>query len=265
MKKLTLILLIFCAFTSIAQDKIVKKTGDIIDCSVTEVGTEEIKYIYKDKPAVVFVIDKALVDKIEFSTGEVVKVETNNMNNPEYYANQNKRALKLNFLSPLMGYSEIVYEQNIKPGKSWEVSLGIIGLGLDPQDINPAGVYGKFAYKFIRTPDFYVQKMQYSHILKGAYFAPEIAFRYMHYDSHNYDYYYPYSSNESREEDMAIALMLKFGKQWVFDDSFLVDVFCGFGYGYSENAEDALRYGFIAGNGDVPIAGTAGLRVGWTF
>jgi len=264
MKKITLILLLFVAIAAKAQDKIVKKTGDIINCSVTEVGTEEIKYIYKDKPAVTFVVDKALVEKIEFSTGEVVKIEANNMNNPEYYANQNKRAAKVNFLSPLMGYTELVYEQNIKPGKSWEASLGIIGLGLDSYDQNPAGVFVKCAYKFIRTPDFYMQRMQYSHILKGAYFAPEIALRYMEFDSYEYDYYSGGGSNE-RKSDFAFALTLKFGKQWVFDDSFLVDLYCGFGYGYSDNAEDVLRYGFVAGNGDIPIAGTAGLRVGWTF
>jgi len=63
------------------------------------------------------------------------------------------------------------YEQNIKPGKSWETALGIIGLGADPQDVNPRGVYGKFAYKFMRNPDFYSTKMHYSHILKGAYYG----------------------------------------------------------------------------------------------
>ena len=84
-------------------------------------------------------------------------------------ANQSKNAIKINFLSPLFGTTELIYERSIKPGRSWETALGIVGLGNDIQEIDPRGVYGKFAYKFMRSPDAYLQNMHYSHILKGAY------------------------------------------------------------------------------------------------
>ncbi len=70
--------------------------------------------------------------------------------------------------------------------------------------------------------------------------------------------------NVKRMEDAGFAVMLKFGKQWVFDDSFLVDVFWGFGYGVSSQ-DDGITYGFVAGNKDIPLSATGGIRLGWTF
>ena len=259
MKNLVTFLLLLFSITAIAQDKLIKKNSEIINCKVTEIAADEVKYYYSDNPKLIFGIDKALVEKIEFSTGEVIKIESNSFKNPEYYAKQHKHALKINFLSPLMGSTEFVFEKNIKPGKSWEVALGIVGLGVDVQDINPRGAYGKFAYKFIRNPDFYTHKMHYAHILKGAYFAPEIAIRYMGFDCYNY-----YEST-SREEIFGIAFLLKFGKQWVFEDSFLIDIFGGIGYGAGGNEYEALNYGFVTGPDEVPIAVTGGIRIGWVF
>lgn len=265
MKILTIFLFTIITFSAAAQDKIIKKSGDIIECKVIEIAVDEVKYYYADNSKLIFGIDKVLVDKIEFSTGEVIVMEGNSFRNSEYYVGQHKHALKINFLSPLMGSTEFVYEQSLKPGKSWETSLGIIGLGFDPDDLNAAGVYGKFAFKFMRDPDFYMQRMHYAHILKGAYFAPEIALRYAAYDSYNYDYYDSYSGSSERKEEFGLAVLLKFGKQWVFDDSFLVDIYGGVGYGFGGDDYETLPYGFVAGSGEVPIAGTAGIRIGWVF
>ncbi|HPE76151.1 MAG TPA: hypothetical protein PLC80_08675 [Draconibacterium sp.] len=266
MKVLTIFLFAIISFSVFGQDKIIKKTGAVIEAKVSEIAVDEVKYYYSENPKLVFGIDKVLVEKIEFSTGEVIVMEDNSFKNPEYYVKQNKHALKINFLSPLMGSSEFVYEQSIKPGRSWETAVGIIGLGFDTQDNNAGGVYGKFAYKFIKDPDFYMQRMHYSHILKGAYFAPELALRYVKFDSYNY-YYSNYNYSESREREIGfgIAVLLKFGKQWVLDDSFLIDSFFGLGYGIGGSEYETLNYGFIAGEGDLPIAVTAGLRIGWLF
>jgi hypothetical protein len=254
-----------------AQDKIIKKSNETIHCKVTELGATEVKYYYSENPNLVFGIDNELVDRIEFGTGEIVKIENNTFDNPEYYANQSKSALKINFLSPLFGTTELVYEQMIKPGKSWETALGIIGLGNDVEDMNPRGVYGKFAYKFIRNPDFYLTRMHYSHLLKGAYIAPEIALRYMSFDKNDWDYYYDeegyyhYNHSETRENKFTLAILLKFGKQWVFDDSFLVDTYFGVGYGIGAEDYNGLPYGFIVAPDEFPIAFSAGIRIGWAF
>ncbi|WP_340111615.1 hypothetical protein [Maribellus mangrovi] len=285
MKALTFILLFFMALAATAQDKIFKKNAEIIDCKVTEIGADEVKYYYADSPKLIFGIDKALVDRIEFGTGEIIEVVESTFRNPEYYANQSKNALKVNFLSPLFGTTEFVYERSLKPGKSWEMALGIVGLGFDIDDIDPFGLYGKFAWKFMRDPDFYLHRMHYSHILKGAYFAPEIALRFIAYDVYNVTYtgygnYSPYGYSSSyyyggygynyettteRENRTTLALMLKFGKQWVFDDSFLIDTYVGVGYGFGADDYEGLAYGFFVAPDEFPIALTAGLRIGWVF
>lgn len=271
MKTLLACVLLVTTISAIAQDRIIKKNSDVIECKVTEMASAEVKYFYPDNPKLIFGIENTLVERVEFGTGEVIKIEENSFNNPEYYAKQSKNALKINFLSPLFGTTELVYERSIKPGRSWETALGIIGLGNDIQDIDPAGVYGKFAFKFMKSPDFYTHKMHYSHILKGAYIAPEIALRYMKYDNNHWDYYYDengyYQStyNDHRESQVTLAIMLKFGKQWVFDDAFLVDTYCGVGYGIGADDYDGLPYGFIVAPDDFPIALTAGIRIGWVL
>jgi len=266
MKILIILLSALLTINAFAQDKIIKIGGAVIDCKVTEIAADEVKYYYADNPKLIFGIDKVLVEKIEFSTGEIIVMEKNTFKDPEYYAGQNKHALKINFTSPLTGSTELVYEQSVKPGKSWETALGIIGLGFDPQDYNPRGVFGKFAYKFMKDPDFYMQRMHYAHVLKGGYIAPEIALRYMSFVSD--EYLYTVNSNvetSDRKENFALAVMLKFGKQWVIDDSFLVDIFGGIGYGFGGDDYEILNYGFIVGDEEVPIAFTGGIRLGWVF
>lgn len=265
MKTLITIFLAFISLSAIAQDKIIKKTGAVIECKVTEIASDEVKYYYAENPKLVFGIDKVLVEKIEFSTGEVIVMEENTFKNPEYYVGQHKHALKINFLSPLFGSTEFVYEQSVKPGKSWESAVGIIGLGFDLPDNNAKGVYGKFAYKFMKDPDFYLQRMHYSHILKGVYLAPEVAIRYLAYDTYSYSYRNDYYSTTSeRAKEFSMAFFLKFGNQWVFNNSFLVDLYGGVGYGIGGDDEDAVMYGFII-TPEVPMSFTGGLRIGWVF
>lgn len=265
MKILTILIFAFLSVSAFAQDKIIKKSGAVIDCKVTEIATDEVKYYYIDNPKLVFGIDKVLVEKVEFSTGEVIVMEGNSFKNAEYYIDQNKHALKINFLSPFTGSTEVVYEQSIKPGRSWETALGIIGLGFDPQENNPRGIFGKFAYKFIKEPDFYMQRMHYAHILKGGYVAPELALRYMSFDSDEDMYSGNTYTGTTRKDNFAFAVMLKLGKQWIIDDAFLVDIFGGVGYGFGGDDYETLNYGFIVGDEEVPIAFTGGIRIGWVF
>lgn len=269
MKNLVILLFtLFIPLASSAQDYIIKHNSDTIKCIVTEMAADEIKYYYESKPKLIFGLDKALIDRVKFSTGEVIKVESDSFKNPEYYAQQAKHALKVTILSPLLGYTEFGYEHSIKPGKSWEVALGIVGLGIDSYDQNASGVYSKFTYKLMRTPDYYTNRMHYAHILKGAYFAPEIALRYTAYDSYaNYGYYEGvyYIDETERKTEFSGAFMLKLGKQWIFGDTFLLDIYFGLGYGFGGNDNEAVTYGFIVGPSEAPIAATSGFRIGWVF
>lgn len=266
MKTLTIFLLLIISISAFAQDRIIKKNNDVINCKVSEIATDEIKYYYTDNPNLIFGIDKALVDRIEFATGEIVVIEKNTLQNTEYYANQNRNALKFNFLSPLFGTTEFAFERSVTPSRSWETALGIVGLGNDIQGIDPRGVYGKFAFKLKRSPDYYMHRMHYSHLLKGAYIAPEIALRYIAYDQETYAYYGSASQYSiDREKLFTMAIMLKLGKQWVFDDAFLIDIYAGLGYGFGGDDYDGLPYGFIVAPDEFPIALSSGIRIGWVF
>jgi hypothetical protein len=98
-----------------------------------EVGTTKIKYKLPDNvDGPLYAVDKNLISKIVYENGRVENL-VNDIKDPENYAGQLKRAIKFDFLGPLIGYSKFSYAQNKSLGKSYEVSLGIIGLGKSSQ------------------------------------------------------------------------------------------------------------------------------------
>jgi hypothetical protein len=164
-------------------------------------------------------------------------------------------------LSPLYGYSDFTFEHSLKPGSSIECSLGIIGLGAN-YDNNQKGVSMRFGYKFIKNPDFYLKGMRYAHILKGAYFRPELAFSFYNKDVVHYDDWI-FNSYTKNETIFSGALLCIVGNQWVFNDRILVDLYAGVGYGFSTYDEFDLQYGFSTGSSDSQIALSAGFRIGF--
>lgn len=169
------------------------------------------------------------------------------------YSSKPVRAIKIDFLSPLFCSLEFTFEQSARLGKSWEASLGIIGVGNDFKDQDPFGVYGKFSYKIMLFPE---SRVDPRNVLRGIYFAPEINLRTVSYDI---------DDSGDRENQSSMAFMVRFGRQWVFYESFLVDLYGGIGYGFNSNDEDQLPYGFYVASDDFPIAFSWGLRFGWAF
>ncbi|MCD4736877.1 MAG: hypothetical protein K8R53_12605, partial [Bacteroidales bacterium] len=140
------------------------------------------------------------------------------------------------------------------------------GLGADPNDYDPRGLFMKFGYKAIRSPDFYLKGMRYAHILKGGYIRPEISISYYSLNEHNDYYYYPFTGHtRERNEYFSAAIHLNFGKQWVFNNSILVDMFAGVGYGFDNTGEGRYHYGHASAGNGFPISGTAGLKFGFLF
>ena len=258
------------SFRGSAQDRIVKTTKDTIDCQIKEVGDDEIKYTQKDfRGDLIFGIDKNKVSKILFSDGKELTFK-DSMYDPAQYEKQRKNALKVGFLSPLFGATSFTYEHSLRPGNSIEATLGIIGLGTDITDYSSGGVYLKFGYKFIKSPDFYLKGMRYAHILKGAYIRPEISFvtygvkALVEYDGNSYtsNSY----TNRSNGSNTMFAVMLNFGKQWVLQDRFLIDWFWGVGYGFGHShVDEDFHFAFSGGDSEFPIAITSGLRIGVLF
>lgn len=259
MKKLLLSIILVLATFTIAfsqntnQDKIIKKSGGVIECKIRTVGEDFVRYYLEERPDVNIEIDLYKVQKIIFANGKEMDIAKNSFEDKENYGSDSKNAFKVDFLSPLYGYTEFAYERSIKPGQSIELAVGIIGWGKDLANDDPSGAFVKLGYKFMRTPDYNVNKLKYSHVLNGRYIMPELAYR-----KHTQD-----NDAGARSEIESVAFMIKFGKESVFTNTFLIDWYVGGGYGYSNNnGEYSGHYGFITGTDSFPLSFTAGVRIG---
>ena len=258
-------LIIFISVQTIrAQDQIYKATSEVIICKIQEIGLDEIKYQLPDrKDEIIFSIGKNNISKIILENGEEI-VFVDSFKDSENYQDNKKNAIKIDFLSPLTGNTSFSYERGLNPGRSYEITLGIIGLGIDPNKNKQGGFFLKGGMKFIKSPDFYLRGMRYTHILKGAYIKPELAFGYYSRNFNKYDYY---SSNRTTcESILSGAIFLNLGKQWIMDNSFLMDFYFGIGYGFDDGPIDGgYHYGYVIGPSQFPIAVQAGLKIGFLF
>ncbi len=259
--------------TSIAQDRIIKKSDEEIPCKGIEIGSDEIRYKLVDPDdELIYGISKVDVSKIVLETGDVVTIKQE-FESMDYYEGQKKSALKFGFFAPLWGYTTLSYERCLKPGMSIESSIGIIGLGKKiDQNVKDAGFSAKFAIKYINTPDYYQRGMRYYHILKGGYvkFEPTlVVYSHQVKNEYSYNYYGGYGNDPDRRDGTVtkFALMCVFGKQWVFSDAAIIDTYVGFGYGASNehkfNSNINPVYEFISTNEDgLGLALSAGFKVG---
>jgi hypothetical protein len=250
------------------QDKMALRSGEILSVKIVEFGVAEIKYklapFTEDSP--IYAKEKTEIARIELSTGEVFTYSSDPFSNSSLYDSQKKRALKINFFSPLNNSTILGFEQSIKPGRSFEVNVGYIGLGWDGRGLNARGGLVRFGYKLMRSPDFYSSGMRYSHALKGGYIKPEINI--VSYNADAFVFNLGSASNDIvRENRTGMSLLINIGKQWIFDDVMLLDIFLGVGYGAILNETDTnfnvIEYGFIGGNNDLPIAFNSGVRLGF--
>jgi len=256
--------LIFISTTSKAQDRLIKTNNDTINCVIKEIGDLEIKYSNPEvSESILFGIDKADVVKILLANGKEMAF-AKAMFNPDNYADNHKNIVKVNFLSPLFNSLKLSYERSIKPGRSIEATVGIIGVGNDIYDANERGAFVKLGYKFIKSPDYYIRGQRYAHILKGTYIRPELAFSHYSYD-HEMDYFY-FGKDMERKTNTMFGILLNFGKQWVIDNGFVIDTFVGVGYGFGDNDTDwGSHKAFLGGVDEFPLAVSGGVRIGWCF
>src|SRR5918912_1387235 len=104
MKKITLLLgIILLVFYSYSQDKIYRNNGKVIEVKVLEVGSSEIKYREFNNPdGPIYILETDKIKKVVYENGKVEKFE-DNLKDPERYAGQLTKAIKVNFLSALYG------------------------------------------------------------------------------------------------------------------------------------------------------------------
>jgi len=265
---ITSVILLSFSFIINAQDQIVLKSKKVIQCKIVEVGTSDIKYkLIEKRQDLTFSIEKFKVKKIIFSDGEVMNVSTNELYNKDNYLDDKPNAIKVNFLSPLSGSFQMSYEHSIKPGMSLEGNFGIIGLGADIMDLNPAGACIGFGIKFIASPDFYMERMRYAHILKGIYVNPNLQFSIFSFDNLIYLHQpFPNGDNYQRVRvgQSGGALLINVGKQWVFNNIFVIDYNVGFGYGFTNQSDIiSTSYNFSSFSNELPIAWSSNFRIGF--
>ena len=247
MKKLIYLSLafFFVSFSSaLAQDKIYKKGGEVIEAKIIEIGEDEVKYrLFNVADGPVYTIAKDRIIKVIYDNGREETYQSN-FKDAELYADQKKMALKINFLSPLLGFTAFSFEKSVKPGRSYELTLGIIGLG-KRQEANyfssnnnnvvyreQAGAYVSAGYKFIKLPDFTSRGSKFSHVMQGTYIKPEVMFG-VFSSNRSFSTYNSQTGNKSGYQKKTTVFggaIVNLGKQWIFSDIFLVDVYGGVGY-----------------------------------
>jgi hypothetical protein len=255
---------VFIGTNLVAQDIIyLKGSKEEIKAKVIEIGLDGIRYtLYEKTDSPILNIDKLKVQKLVLEDGTEY-VFKDPFFDEAMYADQKKNAIKIGFLNPFLGSTQFTYERSLKPGQSIEATLGIIGLGFDPSESNSVGATIKFGYKFIKTPSYMMRGMHYSHLLKGGYVRPEIAMNFYSYDGYSYD---NFGNNRTRNSVVSGAIIVNLGHQWVYADVFLIDLYFGLGYGFSNDdgpEGSNFHYGFVGGYEDFPIVISGGFRIGF--
>lgn len=249
MKKIILLFLISLFTTQLfSQDKIYKLKGTVINAKVIEIGTDEIKYkLFENAEGPVYVVDKSTLNRIEFANGKVEKY-TSSFKDPQNYDGQLTKAIKFNFLSPLLGYAQFSFEKSVSPLKSYELGLGIIGAGKNyqidnyyvngqyqPYKRNAFGVFVDAGYKFNKLPNFFSKGTRMTHVMQGTYIKPTATLGFYKDNALSYKTGNPVIENR---HNIFGAIILNFGRQWVFGEKFLVDLYYGVGYAFDNTKND---------------------------
>jgi hypothetical protein len=248
-------------------DKIYLKDQTLIECKIVEIGTSEIKYYpLGEENGPIYTLETIRIEKLILASGKEMTFDELNQGAVNYQPldQQKKNAFKVNMLSILNTNLSFSYERSIRPGRSFETELGFIGVGTDINERDPKGMHASFGYKFFRSPDWYIQGMKYGHVLNGLYIKPEISLSLYEHNTYWYD---PWTTPpyEVRETVFAYAVIATLGRQWVFDDAFLFDVYAGLGFGNNgqNDADYPSNYGFSGGFDELPLAWKAGIRIGF--
>lgn len=294
-KIIFLFTLISNTICSKAQDKLLLRgTLDTLMVRILELGVNEIKYQTWPVAAgiPIKVEKKSNIRKIVFENGTVLKYAQDEFTNAEHKAKQNKLALKADLFAPTRRVISFSVEYSIKPGRSVEGGFGYIGLGTYNNDFlifkESNGGFMRMGLKLINTPNYAMNGMRYTHILKGGYLRPELVALYQENYGYNSNYILKGSihyNNINEIKVKGLSCILNIGKQWVENDLFCVDLFLGFGigskkyeayyqgvkvYNISSNFNELLYsatggFGFISlnnENGGIHITLQAGLKIG---
>jgi hypothetical protein len=258
MKKLLLFSCLLFGYAK-AQDLIYKKDKSVLLAVLIDIGADEIKYKDYNKPSSVLIIKKSELSKIITERGKEILFEQNSSSSFD-----KKNAIKVGLLSLVAYHINLSYERSISQSRSIELQLGIIGLGTKPDYISSAsGIFTRIGFKFMHSPSHFEKKNKEFHLLKGAYFKPELVFGHFKETAFNSKYVLRngnyYLTKNIETQVTFYALMLNVGQQWIIADDFLIDIFFGAGYGGNTVLRREDNY---AVSGPSPVFFNAGLKFG---
>lgn len=237
-----------------SQDKIYRKNGKTTLAKIIEVSASEIKFrLYENPDGPVYILERDRIKRIVYENQTEEKFGEEDVNDTEQYKDDLSKLIKINFFSPLYGYTEIGYEKSLGVGRALEFSVGGIGIGKSTilttyvGNINeevrykPRGVFVSGGYKFNKLPDFILfGKTRMSHLMQGTYLKPTL---YLGHYSENYLLQKMNNSDAEvhRQQVSFGALQLEVGKQWIFARKVALNLYWGLGYGF-DNKEDTYQY-----------------------
>ncbi len=279
---------------SFSQDRMILRfRTDTLLIKVMEIGVSEVKYklwpVSESMP--VMVESKEKVRRIIFENGTIMRFAADEFTDATNYSEQRKMVIKFDMIAPTRKVFVISFEKSLKPGVSVEGGIGIIAQNSYQGEIfnfeKANGYFFRLGYKFINQPDFHMKGMRYTHILKGGYIKPELM---LLSQTCSYNYSSSYATIKEEVKTFGYAGFLNFGKQWIMDDIFAVDLYVGLGvgakkatasYSYTNHTSgitqnETMRpntlegdvtglYGFVVyntGNDQLGFATQAGLKVG---
>lgn len=283
-----ILLLNLFSIAALSQDKIYRNNGKVIEAKIIEVGSSEIKYReYNNPNGPVYVLETDKIKKIVYENGKEEKF-ADNLKDPERYAGQLNKAVKLNFLAPLYGYTEFGFEKSTGVGKGFEFSVGIIGLGksnlidyyssqFNTVKRKQSGAFVSGGYKFSKLPDFVIfGRTKMTHLMQGTYVKPIV------YVGHYKENQIIHKANGTyvvgKQNVTFGALQIELGRQWVFGNRFLLDIYEGIGYGFDNKKDSyqdeyynytifdnttAFNYANARAGRSPGLSATFGLKIGW--
>lgn len=156
------------------------------------------------------------------------------------------------------------YERSLKPARSIEFKIGILGIGKKPEGVAKlGGAFTRVGYKVMLSPEYYKRKGKEPHLLKGLYLRPEINLGYFKETLFTYNYTSAYFWMTQPETKVTFfAVMFNAGNQWIIADDYLIDLFVGAGFGGNSGKRREVNYAVL---GPSPLFLNAGLKFGVLF
>ena len=256
--KTNLCKLLFCALVALcsvtkvaAQDVIILNDGTKINAKIIEMGENSIKYQPEgDRSNRVISISRTLVAKVKMEEGSGSDILAKDNMATNYYYNDHKNIIKVGFTSFLLNGVSLSYERSLTSLSACEITARYQGINFDEYASDFRNLSLSVAYRYSSISPS-KRATRRAHILDDAYVKPELFLIYNWYDE---------KSRSTDRETYHTAFILNFGREWVINNRFSVDLYTGYGFSSSELS---IVGGEMLSFRKRVLAG--GIRVGYVF